>query len=158
MSLEHVNLKPVATVRSPQSEPVDEGWANVTSTIEFDREQFGPECLEGLASFSHLEVVFVFHKVDDSAIERGTRHPRGEASLPAVGIFAQRGKDRPNRLGVSVCRLVSVDGLNVRVEGLDAIDGSPVLDIKPYMTEYGPKGAVEQPRWSHEIMVGYYQI
>ncbi len=158
MSFEPINLRPVATVRSPQSEPVDEGWAAVASTIEFDGEQFGPECLQGLASFSHLEVVFFFHKVDDDAIERGCRHPRGETNLPAVGIFAQRNKDRPNRLGVSVCRVVSVDGLEVKVEGLDAIDGSPVLDIKPYMAEYGPKGAVEQPKWSHEIMVGYYQI
>ena len=77
-------------------------------------------------------------------------------SVAAIGIFAQRGKGRPNRIGISTCRLLGVDGTRVRVSGLDAIDGTPVLDIKPYMREFGPRGEVRQPHWADEIMGGYF--
>jgi len=110
----------------------------------------------GLQEFSHIEIVFVFDQVEPADIERGARHPRGNLSWPAVGIFAQRAKMRPNRIGVTVCRLLEVDGLVLRVAGLDAIDGTPVLDIKPYMSEFGARGEVRQPPWSHELMAGYW--
>ena len=75
---------------------------------------------------------------------------------PLVGIFAQRAKNRPNRLGVTVCKLAAVDDLNVRVSGLDAIDGTPVLDIKPWMTGFAPRGDVREPEWAEELMSGYW--
>jgi len=86
-----------------------------------------------------------------------SRHPRGNTDWPEVGIFAQRAKDRPNRLGVTVCRIISIDGSVIHVYGLDAIDGSPVVDIKPWMSEFGPRGNVVQPQWSEELMKGYWQ-
>ncbi len=67
-----------------------------------------------------------------------------------------RAKARPNRIGVSRCRLLGVDGLSLRVEGLDAIDGTPVLDVKPWVAEFGPRGEVRQPAWSSELMRDYY--
>ena len=73
-----------------------------------------------------------------------------------IGIFAQRAKDRPNHIGATICRVVSVAGTTLEVAGLDAIDGTPVLDIKPYMREFGPRHEVVQPAWSHELMAGYY--
>ncbi len=82
--------------------------------------------------------------------------PRGNPEWPAVGIFAQRAKNRPNRLGVSTCELVGVDGCTLDVRGLDAIDGTPVLDVKPYLAEFGPRSPVHQPVWSHELMAGYF--
>ena len=93
----------------------------------------------------------------DDRIETGARHPRNRADWPLVGIFAQRGKNRPNRLGLTTCRIVRVDGLAIEVEGLDAIDGTPVLDIKPVMVEFLPRGDVRQPDWSRELMQGYWQ-
>jgi tRNA (adenine37-N6)-methyltransferase len=72
-----------------------------------------------------------------------------------VGIFAQRAKDRPNRIGVSVCRLVRVDGLDVHVGGLDAVDGTPVLDLKPVMAGFLPRGELREPEWASELMAGY---
>ena len=75
---------------------------------------------------------------------------------PEVGIFAQRAKDRPNRLGVTVCRILEVKDSTVRVAGLDAIDGTPVVDIKPWMVEFGPRGDISQPSWSTELMQGYW--
>jgi tRNA (Thr-GGU) A37 N-methylase len=89
-------------------------------------------------------------------VEPGTRHPRGNPDWPRVGIFAQRGKDRPNRLGVSRCELLRVDRSAVRVRGLDAVDGTPVLDLKPWMAEFGPRGDVRQPAWASELMRGYW--
>ena len=91
-------------------------------------------------------------KADD-----GARHPRNRRDWPLVGIFAQRGKNRPNRLGLTTCRIVAVDGLSVEVEGLDAIDGTPVLDIKPVMAEFLPRGAIRQPAWSRKLMAGYWE-
>jgi len=110
----------------------------------------------GLAAFSHLVVVFQFHLVDPDDVQTGARRPRGNPEWPAVGMFAQRARMRPNRLGVSTCRLLSVDGLDIGVQGLDAIDGSPVLDVKPFMREFEPPAAdVRQPTWSTELMQGY---
>jgi tRNA (adenine37-N6)-methyltransferase len=100
--------------------------------------------------------VFQFHLADPDRVNTGARHPRGNPAWPLVGIFAQRGKDRPNHIGVSRCRLIAVDGLAVRVRGLDAVHGTPVLDIKPYMVEFGPHGDVVQPAWASELMRDYY--
>jgi tRNA (adenine37-N6)-methyltransferase len=90
-------------------------------------------------------------------VNLGARYPRGRKDWPRVGIFAQRAKNRPNRIGVTVCRLVSVSDLSIFVEGLDAVEGTPVLDIKPYMREFGPRGEVRQPAWSTELMSGYWR-
>ena len=73
-----------------------------------------------------------------------------------MGIFAQRASSRPNRLGLTTCEVLDVDGLAVRVRGLDAIDGTPVLDIKPHMSEFDPRGTVTQPTWSSELKAGYW--
>jgi tRNA-Thr(GGU) m(6)t(6)A37 methyltransferase TsaA len=150
-----VSITPIGWVRSPRAEPVDDDWDSITATIVLDAGQFGPEAVRGLDEFSHVEVVYLFDRVDPGSVATAARHPRGETRWPEVGIFAQRAKDRPNRLGVSVCRLVGVDGLELTVHALDAIDGTPVLDIKPCMTEFAPRGTVSQPAWSHELMTGY---
>ncbi len=111
--------------------------------------------MAGLSAFSHLVVVFQFHLVDPADVQSGARRPRGNPDWPEVGMFAQRAKMRPNRLGVSTCRLLAVEGLDLRVQGLDAIDGSPVLDVKPYMREFEPAGAdVRQPTLVHRADAG----
>ncbi|HEV2446166.1 MAG TPA: SAM-dependent methyltransferase, partial [Candidatus Sulfopaludibacter sp.] len=125
--------------------------------IELDASRFSQESLAGLDEFSHVEIVFVFDRVADSDVHFGARHPRGRTDWPKVGIFAQRGKNRPNRIGVTVCRLVSVRPLAIEVEGLDAIDGTPVLDIKPYLRQFAPRGDVHQPAWATELMSRYWE-
>jgi tRNA (Thr-GGU) A37 N-methylase len=87
--------------------------------------------LAGLEDYSHAEVLFHFDRVAESAIERGARHPRGNPRWPTVGIFAQRAKDRPKRLGSTIVEILRRDGRALTVAGLDAVDGTPVLDIKP---------------------------
>ncbi len=85
------------------------------------------------------------------------RHPRNNKDWLAVGIFAQRGKNRPNRIGTTICRVLRCDGTCLVVTELDAIDNTPVLDIKPVMAEFLPREAIVQPPWSHEIMREYWR-
>ena len=151
-----IEVVPVGQVVGGRAEPIDDDWADVRAVIRLDAARFGAEAAAGLEEFSHLEVLFVFDRADPARTETGARHPRGRRDWPAVGIFAQRGKDRPNHLGLSRCALVAVDGLDLHVEGLDAIDGTPVLDVKPWMTEFGPRGQVRQPAWAVELMERYY--
>jgi tRNA (Thr-GGU) A37 N-methylase len=90
-------------------------------------------------------------------IETGARHPRNRIDWPLVGIFAQRGKNRPNRIGITICRIEKVEGKRLHVRGLDAIDGTPVIDIKPVLREFLPRGDIRQPEWASELMTGYWQ-
>ncbi|MCF3141759.1 SAM-dependent methyltransferase [Streptomyces platensis] len=147
---------PVGRVVGGRAEVRDDGWGEETAIIRLDAGQYGPEAVAGLDAFSHLEVVYHFDRVPADKIQTGARHPRGNTDWPLVGIFAQRGKNRPNRLGVSRCRLLKTDGLDLHVQGLDAIEGTPVLDIKPYMTEFGPQGHTTQPGWATDIMRHYH--
>lgn len=149
-------LTAIGVVDSPRTEPLDDDWGEVVSSIRLDPEQFGPEVLAGLSDFSHVEVIFVFDRVDEEKINLGARHPRNRDDWPLVGIFAQRAKGRPNRLGVTTCELVSADGLTVKVRGLDAIDGTPVVDLKPYVLEFAPRTEVRQPDWITELMQNYW--
>jgi tRNA (adenine37-N6)-methyltransferase len=150
-----VVVRPIARVLSPRTELTDDHWGDVASIIRLDP-SFGAESVAGLADFSHLEVVYQFDQVPADEIAAGARHPRNNPDWPLVGIFAQRGKNRPNRLGVSRCSLVRVDGTDLHVLGLDAVDATPVLDIKPYLREFGPRGEVRQPAWAGELMREYY--
>jgi len=153
---ETIQLRPVGYVRGGRKEPIDDSWDEVVASIELAPE-YGPEALAGLDGFSHVEVVFHFHRVAESAVVTSARHPRGRADWPKVGVFAQRGKDRPNRIGVTVCTLLGVEGTSLRVAGLDAIDGAPVLDVKPCMRGYLPRGEVREPAWAAEIMQRYWR-
>ena len=150
-----VTVVPVGTVSSPRADLADDGWGGIEATITL-HPPYSARSLVGLADFSHVEVVFLFDRVDPDSVHTGARVPRGDPRRPEVGIFAQRAKDRPNRIGVTTCALVSVDGAAVVVRGLDAVDGTPVLDIKPYLAEFGPRGPVRQPAWSRELMARYF--
>ncbi|GAA4548505.1 SAM-dependent methyltransferase [Amycolatopsis samaneae] len=151
-----MQVEPIGLVSSARTEPLDDDWDTVAATITLDSTRFTPEALAGLDEFSHVEVVYLFDRVDPDRVQYGARRPRGNPAWPPVGIFAQRGKGRPNRIGVTTCALVGVDGLTLTLAGLDAIDGTPVLDVKPYLTEFGPRGPVRQPAWSRELMAGYW--
>jgi tRNA (Thr-GGU) A37 N-methylase len=151
-----VSVRPIGRVVGGRAEAVDDAWDAVAATIELDPAVLGPGATDGLADFSHVEVVFCFDRVDEEAVCRGTRHPRGRTDWPSVGILAQRAKDRPNRIGVTVCRLAGVGAYRIDVTGLDAVDGTPVLDVKPYLAEFGPRGEVRQPGWATELMDDYW--
>ena len=152
-----VTLIPIGTVHSPVREPLDEVFGGLTARIELDPARFAPDSLKGLDEFSHVEILFHFSQVAESEVVYTTRHPRNRADWPEVGIFGQRARVRPSRIGSTVCRLLSVEGLTITVEDLDAIDGTPVLDIKPYMLTFGPRGPVREPAWARELMTTYWR-
>lgn len=150
------DIEPIGFVRGGRVEATDDDWDSETATIDLTP-NFTADAIAGLADFSHAEIAFVFDQVPLDRIETGARHPRGRANWPLVGIFAQRGKNRPNRIGITVCRIEKVDGTRLHVRGLDAIDGTPVIDIKPVMREFLPRGDIRQPDWASELMAGYWQ-
>ena len=151
-----ITLNAIGRVVGGRQEAIDDDWDKVEAVIALDPAQFGADATAGLGEFSHIEVVFHFDRVGDEEINTGARHPRGRKDWPLVGIFAQRGKGRPNRIGVTVCRLLAADGLSLRVRGLDAINGTPVLDIKPVMKGFLPRGEVREPEWARALMEGYW--
>jgi tRNA-Thr(GGU) m(6)t(6)A37 methyltransferase TsaA len=150
-----ITLEPVGHVRGGRDAAIDDDWGASRARIEL-APRFGPEALYGLADFSHAEIIFLFDRVGDEEIEYGARHPRGRTDWPKVGIFAQRGKNRPNRLGLCTARIVRVEGTTLHLEGLDAIDGTPVLDIKPAMKGFQPREGLREPAWAEEIMRAYW--
>jgi tRNA-Thr(GGU) m(6)t(6)A37 methyltransferase TsaA len=151
-----VTVEAIGHVRGGRDVPKDDDWGKSCATIVLDTNRFAPDSLAGLNTFSHAEIVFVFDRVSENEVTYDARHPRGNKDWPRVGIFAQRGKNRPNRIGVSVCRIISVTGAELNVEGLDAIDGTPILDIKPVMSGFQPRGEIREPDWARELMKDYW--
>jgi tRNA-Thr(GGU) m(6)t(6)A37 methyltransferase TsaA len=147
-------VRAIGTVRSPVTEPVDEGWGDVEARIVV-APALRPG-LRGLDGFSHVLVVALLHGASFDPARHLVRRPRGLADMPELGIFAQRAKDRPNPLGVTVVPLVSVDGDGVTVRGLDAIDGTPILDLKPYFPEFDAAAGASVPEWVGRLMRGYF--
>ncbi|MDT0161298.1 SAM-dependent methyltransferase [Bacillus sp. AG4(2022)] len=151
-----ISLKPIGLASNERHEIEDDYWGGVVTRIVLDN-SLPEEALDGIESFSHLEIIYHFHRVDQSKIVPGARHPRNDDSLPKVGIFAQRGKNRPNQLGLTIVSVVKREGRELTVKGLDCINGTPILDIKPVMEEFLPKEPISQPDWSREIMKNYWR-
>jgi tRNA-Thr(GGU) m(6)t(6)A37 methyltransferase TsaA len=150
-----ITIEPIGHVVAERQEAVDDFWGGSESCLVLG-DAYEADALDGIESFSHVEVLFLFDRVAQSKIVTGARHPRNNPDWPAVGIFAQRGKNRPNRIGSTICRVVRRDGRRLFVAELDAIHGTPVLDIKPVMSEFLPREPVRQPAWSSELMRAYW--
>jgi tRNA-Thr(GGU) m(6)t(6)A37 methyltransferase TsaA len=151
-----LSVRPIGWVRSTRSEVRDDDWdAEQMSVVLAD--EVPDEALSGLGGFSHVDVLFVFHLASDVPPGAWSRHPRGNPAWPTVGIFAQRAKDRPNRLGLTTCRVREVAARHVELEGLDAVDGTPVVDLKPHVASLSARGEVHQPGWMDELMAGYFE-
>jgi tRNA-Thr(GGU) m(6)t(6)A37 methyltransferase TsaA len=152
-----ITLTPIGTVHSTRKNIFDDNWDQETAWIDLDQQQFTAEALWGLSDFSHVEILFYMNQVDPKKIETSARHPRNQTAWPKVGIFAQRGKNRPNQIGSTICKIIKIEGTRLTLEGLDAIDGTPVLDIKPWVMEFAPRGSIVQPQWITELMADYWK-
>lgn len=150
-----IELNPIGFVEAIRPHAADDFWGGEEACITLT-EAYPAEALQGLDDFSHVEIIFLFHEVQAEKIVVGARHPRNNPDWPMIGIFAQRGKNRPNRIGTTLCRIVRVEGRKLIVAELDAINGTPVLDIKPVMAEFLPRESVRQPEWSTELMRQYW--
>ena len=153
--MQPITLEPIGHVVGGRAENVDDAWGAVEAGIEL-ADRLPAEALQGLDAFSHALVVFHFDRIALEDVKTGARRPRGNPAWPQVGIFAQRGSPRPNRLGVTTVEVRGVEGRRLLVRGLDAIDATPVLDIKPVMAGFEPRGSIREPDWALEIMAAYW--
>lgn len=150
-----ITLTPIATVKNSRSEPVDDHWETIIADIEL-ADHIPTEAFDSVSDFSHLEIIYYFDKVkNEKVIFSG--HPRGNPNYPSVGIFGKRKKDRPNRIGLTTVELLEHKGRTIKVKFLDAINGTPVLDIKPVFKEFQPKTKIQQPAWVADLMKEYWK-
>lgn len=147
-------LKPIGRAISPVTETVDENWGGVVSKVVLLPEYAGG--LDGLDGFSHALVVTYLDKTKFEQARHLRRRPRDLDTMPIVGIFSQRAKDRPNPIGITAVRIIRVGDDFLEVQGLDAVNGTPVLDIKPYYPAYDRINNCQTPGWVDELMKGYF--
>jgi len=140
----------VNTVRETR----DRGWGEVLSELRLSP-GFANGLL-GLDGFSHAVVVFLMHEAKFHAAEHLRRHPQERADMPLLGIFAQRARHRPNPIGITTVAIERIEGGSVFVRGLDAIDGTPILDIKPHVVSYDSPTDSREPEWVRRLMQGYF--
>ena len=151
----NITLNPIAYVKNNRKVVQDDNWSSVTSEIVLV-EEIMEEALIGIEDFSHLEIIFYMNQVKDEKAIPQFRHPRNNPALPKLGTYAQRNKNRPNKLGLTTVELIERKGKMLVVQNLDAIDGTPILDIKPVMQAFQPKGIIREPKWVNEIMKNYW--
>ncbi len=145
---EPASFRPIAVVRNNVREPRPHGWEGLRSQIVV-RDDLAP-MLDGIDEYSHIVVVFAFDRVPEHA-RRERVAPRGDGRIPEQGVLATRSQLRPNPIGVSVVRLLKRRHNVLRVEGLDAIDGTPVLDIKPYFPNHDAVPDASIPQWARAL-------
>jgi tRNA-Thr(GGU) m(6)t(6)A37 methyltransferase TsaA len=149
-----LQLKPVGFISSPVTEQTDENWGGVISRICLQPEYIG--ALSGLEDFSHAMIITYLHQAKYEKEKHLQRRPRGLESMPKVGIFSQRAKDRPNAIGVTTVKIITVGSDFIEVQGLDAINGTPVLDVKPYYPQYDKIDSPKTPEWVGRLMEKYF--
>ena len=150
----HIDLTAIATTTNARKDITDDNWGSVVTEITLAA-HIPTESFENIENFSHLEIIFYFDQVpDDKIVFSG--HPRGNPDYPLMGIFCQRKKDRPNKIGLCTVELLAHNGRTIIVKGLDAIDGTPILDIKPVFKEFLPRKETMQPPWVADLMKNYW--
>ena len=142
-TLNTINLNPVAVVKT---EAIGKEVRDkmVISQIVF-REEL-TEALEGIEEFSHLFVLFWLNEMSEEDRRIMKVHPRGRSDMPLLGIFATRTPHRPNPIGLTRVKILNIEGNVITVQGLDAFDGTPVLDIKPF-DSWDTTGDFRVPNW-----------
>jgi tRNA-Thr(GGU) m(6)t(6)A37 methyltransferase TsaA len=150
-----IAFNPIGVVRNGITKMSTGNWAEAESKIELNAD-LAPG-LQGLADFSHIVVVFHLDQIPPfDKTKQLLRQPRGMEHLPPVGVFAQRTKFRPNPIGVTPARLLSIQGNVLTVTGLDAMDGTPVLDVKPFIPEFDSVEKSKQADWVPAMLKGYF--
>ncbi len=140
-----ITLRAIGVVASPITDSGFTEWADVVSEIRLD-DALVPG-LRGLRDYSHIVVVFHLHQVQFDRATDLVRHPRDRTDWPLTGVFATRTQYRPNPLGITTVRLIDIAGNVLKVQGLDALDGTAVLDIKPYMPDVALTQSAVAPQW-----------
>ncbi|MFE1749589.1 SAM-dependent methyltransferase [Streptomyces anandii] len=150
-----LEIEPIGTVVGGREEVADDYWGGVQSVIRLDP-RFPLDVVRGLTDFSHLVVTWHFSRATPSDVALHARSPRNDPRWEPSGTFAHRNHRRPNQLATSFPRLLKVDGLDLHVTDLDAVDGTPVYDLAPYFAEMGPRGEIREPEWPGEMLKEYW--
>lgn len=150
-----LEIESIGQVIGGRTEPTDDYWGG-PSVIRLNPE-FPEETLLGLDQFSHLVVLWHFHLATHADVALHARSPRNNPAWPPSGTFAHRNHRRPNQLAQSFPRLIKIEGRDLHVRDLDAVDGTPVFDLAPYFAEMGPRGEVREPAWPREMLVNYWE-
>jgi len=144
--MKEITLKPIGIVKNNVKEPRFGNFANEVSEIIVD-EKF-KEALDGIDDYSHVIIVYWMDKVKDYVIKH---QPQGNPNVPIVGIFACRCPARPNPIAITTVKLLEHNGNKIKVKGLDVIDGTPVIDIKPYWPQYDKVENGKVPSWVNKL-------
>ena len=144
----------IGTVYNDVKEPTDEGWGGVVSEVVLDETL--ADGLDGIEDFSHVLILYWMHRAAEAEPVRMRRRPQGREDMPEIGIFAQRARHRPNPIGVTAVRLLRRDKNRLVVQGLDAINGTPVVDVKPYVPQFDTVESPRVPEWVARLMVKYF--
>jgi tRNA-Thr(GGU) m(6)t(6)A37 methyltransferase TsaA len=144
----------IGVISNEVKEPVDEGWGHVVSEVVLDETL--TDGLEGIEAFSHVLVLYWMHRAAEAEPVRMCRRPQGREDMPEVGIFAQRARHRPNPIGVTAVELLRREKNRLVVRGLDAINGTPVVDVKPYVPKFDSIGSPRVPAWMNQLMERYF--
>jgi len=144
--LPEIGLRAIGVVRSRVKEPPPAGypWHNEVSEIAIEANL--TQALDGLEDFSHIIVLYWTHRAAGGELAPKI-HPMGNPELPLVGRLATRSPSRPNRIALSTARLLQRQANILKVQGLDALDGSPVIDIKPYIPGSDSPPDARVPQW-----------
>jgi len=143
-----LTLKPIGHVQNGVQKGEQTIWEETESRIVLDGQW--AEGLRGLEEFSHLVVIFWLDRPGEIEVPLRV-HPEAKEDMPLVGLFATRTPLRPNPIGLTSVELLSVEGTTLRVRGLDAFDGTPVLDIKPYLIRGDLKPEASVPGWLRQL-------
>jgi len=142
---EPVSLRPIGVVRNGERDRSD-GWEDVRSDLIFRDDLL--DALDAIEGYSHIVVIFYLHAVPDEERTSGRIHPRGDPQYPLQGVLATRSQRRPNAIGITVVPLLRRRKNILRVQALDAINGTPILDIKPYIPHYDSAPDARIPTWA----------
>lgn len=151
--MQDILMQPIGYVTNPVTEKKDTQWGSDISTVVLDGQYRGG--LSGLEGFTHVLMVTYLDKANYVPEKHLQRRPQGRADMPVVGIFSQRTKDRPNCIGITAVEILRVEESALTVRGLDAIDGTPILDIKPYYPVFDKRDA-KTPDWVDILMKDYF--
>jgi tRNA-Thr(GGU) m(6)t(6)A37 methyltransferase TsaA len=144
-TIKGITLKPIGIVKNNLGKRKFDNWQNTESIIEINKNY--QKALYRLDDFSHINVIFYLHQFDEEF--EVITHPTGNPKYPLVGAFATRTPNRPNRIGLTTCELIEIKGNVLKVKGLDAFDGSPVIDIKPYAGKNIENFKI--PQWINDV-------
>lgn len=142
-----ITIKPLGLAKNQVHKPTLPGWKDVVTEISVDKTY--AKGLDGIEDYSHVIIVYWMDKEKECHLKH---HPQGREDVPFVGIFACRCPQRPNRIAISTVELLSRRGNSIKVKGLDIIDGTPILDIKPYTPQYDKVEKAKVPDWVSKLV------